>query len=82
MLLNLNQYFTSDGDYIFFGRSVYEQQHLSSSINFAIHKIKLSTFTSGTVILRKKLKVCCNEQCIFILGVENWGLKIPFTVKA
>ena len=32
-----------------FGRSVYEQHHLRSSINFAMHKIKLGKVTTGTV---------------------------------
>ena len=39
-LLNFNQYFAPDADYIFFDRSVYEQHHLRSSINFAMDKIK------------------------------------------
>ena len=48
-LLNLNQCFASDADYVFFARSVFEQHHLRSSINFAMHKIKPGTFTAGTV---------------------------------
>ena len=48
-LLNFNQYFSSDADYIFFARSVYEHHHLRSSINFAMHKIKPGTLTAGTV---------------------------------
>ena len=48
-LLNFNQCFASDADYIFFTRSVYEQHHLRSSINFAMHKIKPGTLTAGTV---------------------------------
>ena len=48
-LLNFNQYFTSDADYIFFARSVYEQHHLRSSMNFAMDKIKPGTLTAGTV---------------------------------
>ena len=47
-LLNFNQHFASDGD-IFFARSLYEQHHLRSSINFALHKIKPDTLTAGTV---------------------------------
>ena len=31
----------------FFARSVYEHHHVRSSINFAIHKIKLGTLTAG-----------------------------------
>ena len=31
----------------FFARSVYEHHHVRSSINFAIHKIKLGTLTVG-----------------------------------
>ena len=38
-LLNFNQWFASDADYIFFARSVYELYHLRSSKNFAMHKI-------------------------------------------
>ena len=34
---------------IFFAESVYEQHHLSSSINFAMHKIKSGTLKAGTV---------------------------------
>ena len=48
-LLNFNQYFASDADYIFFSRSVYEQHHLRSTINFAMHKIKPGTLTAGPV---------------------------------
>ena len=48
-LLKFNQWFASDADYIFFARSVYEQYHLRSSINFAMHKIKPGTLTSETV---------------------------------
>ena len=33
----------------FFARSVYEQQHLRSSIEFAMHKIKPGTLTARTV---------------------------------
>ena len=38
-LLNFNQWFASDADYIFFARSVYELYYLRSSKNFAMHKI-------------------------------------------
>ena len=48
-LLNFNQYFGSDADYIFFARLVHEQHHLLSSINFAMQKIKPGTLTAGTV---------------------------------
>ena len=48
-LLNFNQYFASDADYTFFARSVYEQHHLRSTINFAMHKIKPGTLTAGPV---------------------------------
>ena len=48
-LLDFNQYFASDADYIFFARSVYDQHHFCSSINFAMHKIKPGTLTAGTV---------------------------------
>ena len=48
-LLNFNQGFGSDANYICFASSVYEQHHLRSSIRFAMHKIKPSTLTAGTV---------------------------------
>ena len=48
-LLNFNQHFASEADYTFFARSVYEQHHLRSSINFAMHKIKPGKLTEGTV---------------------------------
>ena len=48
-LLNFNQHFASDADYIFFARPVYEQHHLRSSINFVMHKVKLGTLTAETV---------------------------------
>ena len=48
-LLNFNQRFASDADYKFFARSVYEQYHLRSSINFAMLKIKPGTLTAETV---------------------------------
>ena len=48
-LLNFNQYFASDADYIFFARSVYEQHHLRSSINFDMHKTKPGALTAETV---------------------------------
>ena len=48
-LLNFNLCFGSDAHYIFFVRSVYEQHHLHSSINFTIHKIKPGTLTAWTV---------------------------------
>ena len=48
-LLNFNQYFASDADYILFVRYVYKQHHLRSSIKFAMHKIIPGTFTAGTV---------------------------------
>ena len=48
-LLNFNQYFVSDADYICFIKSVYQQYHLHSSINFAMHKIRQGTLTARTV---------------------------------
>ena len=48
-LLIFNPYFASDADYIFFARSVFEQHHLRSSTNFAMHKIKPGTLTVGAV---------------------------------
>ena len=43
-----NQHFLSDADYIFFAKSVCEQHHMRSSVNFAMHKIKLGALTAGT----------------------------------
>ena len=50
-LLNFNQSFASDADYIFADRPVYVQYHLRSSINFAMHKnnIKPGIITAGTI---------------------------------
>ena len=48
-LLNLNQYFAPDADYILSTRSVYGQHHPRSSINFAMHKIEPGTLLAGTV---------------------------------
>ena len=56
-LLNCNQYFISDADYTFFARSAYVQQHLHSSINFALHKIKPGTLTAGAVKNNLKVKI-------------------------
>ena len=39
-LLSFNQSFASDSNNSFFTRSIYEQYHLCSSINFVIQKIK------------------------------------------
>ena len=39
-LLNFNQHFASHADYIFFASSVYEQYHLRSSTEPAMHKIR------------------------------------------
>ena len=49
MLLNFNQDFASDVNYVFVASSVYEQHHLHSIIHFAAHKIKPNTLTSGIV---------------------------------
>ena len=49
-LLNFNQYFVSRADYIFFARSVYEQHHLRSTINFAMHKIKSGTLGAAGAV--------------------------------
>ena len=48
-LLNFNRYFASDADYATFARSVYQQHHLRSTMNFAMHKIKPGTLTAGSV---------------------------------
>ena len=53
-LVNFNQYFASDADYIIFARSLYEQHNLRSSVNFAIHNIKPGTLTAGTVKINFK----------------------------
>lgn len=44
-----NQYIALDADFIFFARYMYEQHHLSSSINFAMQKIMPDTVTALTV---------------------------------
>ena len=49
ILLNFNQYFASDADYIFVPRSVYEWHNLLSSISFVIHRIKPNILTAGTI---------------------------------
>ena len=56
-LLNFKQYFASDADYVFFARSLYEQHHLRSSINFAIYKINPGKFTAGIFNSNFKRKV-------------------------
>ena len=48
-LMNFNQYFASDVDYIFFARSVHDQRHLRLSINLDMTKIKPVTLTAGMV---------------------------------
>ena len=48
-LLNFNQCFASVTDYIFFARSIYEQHHLCSSLNFAMHQIKPGTLTARAI---------------------------------
>ena len=48
-LLNFNQYFVSNINYVFFTRSAYEQCLLRSSTSFAMHQSKASTSTAGTV---------------------------------
>ena len=53
-LLNFNNYFSSHVDYIFFVKSVYKQQHLRSSIDLDMPKIKPGTLTVGVV--RNNLK--------------------------
>ena len=42
-LLNFNQCFMPDADYLCSARSVYEQYHLRSSINVSMHKIRPDT---------------------------------------
>ena len=41
----------------FFARSVYEQHHLRSSMNFDLHKIKPNTLTAGTARSNFKGKI-------------------------
>lgn len=48
-LLNFNQHFATNEDYILFARSAYEQHHLCSSLNFDMDKIKPTILTAGTV---------------------------------
>ena len=48
-LLNFNQYFASDADYVFFARSMYEQHHLSSLITFSMQKINPDTLIAETI---------------------------------
>lgn len=62
-LLECNQYFESDADFIFFARSVYEQDHSRLSINFAIHKIKPVT------LKQEQLKIISREQLKSLLEV-------------
>ena len=53
--------FIKGADDIFFDRSVYEQHHVRLSINFAMHKIRPSTVTAGTVKNNNKGTV---ERCV------------------
>lgn len=55
--MNFNQYIALDADFIFFARYMYEQHHLSSSINFAMQKIMPDTVRALTVknILKDQL---------------------------
>ena len=53
-LLNFNYYFTSDAYYIFFARSMYEQHHFRSSINFAMQVHSQQEWLK--VILKEQLK--------------------------
>ena len=48
-LLNFNQYFASGADYLFFARSVDQQHHFRSSINFIMYKVKPGTLAAGTI---------------------------------
>ena len=36
-------------DYLFFVRFVYDQHHLRSPINFAMHKVKTCTLKTGSI---------------------------------
>ena len=47
-LLNFNQYFASDADYILFARSVFEKDHLHSSTNFAMEELNVINI-KGTI---------------------------------
>ena len=57
-LLNFNQHFAPDADFLFFSQISVWSTHLSSTIYFAIHKIKSGTLTAETlkINLKKKLK--------------------------
>ena len=48
-LLNFNQYFASDINYVFPAISVYEQHQFCSSINVTAHKFKAGALTSRRV---------------------------------
>lgn len=48
-LLNFNQQFAADSDYIFFNRSAYEHDHLRSSKKLRMHKIKSFKLKAGTI---------------------------------
>ena len=54
-LLNFNQFFASNTDYIFFLRYVSEWHHLGSSNNFAMLRFKLGRVTAGIVKSFKEL---------------------------
>ena len=54
-LLNFNQYFVSDSDYLFTAMSVYEQHHLRKSINVTTDKIKTG------YPQQEQLKIILNE---------------------
>ena len=57
ILLNFNEHFASDADYIFFARSVYQQNHLRSRINFCLNKNTSGALTAGTVKNNFKEKI-------------------------
>ena len=73
-LLNYNQLFASDPDYIFFACSVLQELHLQNSINFALKKVTSMPITAGT------LSENYNEQINNIVAHER-GFSFMNTVK-
>ena len=63
-------------------RSVYEQHHLHSSIDFAMHKIKPGTLKTGSVKSNFKvtIKGFCKGQCVFTYEFIQWITNILETV--
>ena len=77
-LLNFNQYFASDANYLFFTRSVYEQYRLRPSIKFAMYKIKSGTLTAGTAKknFKKRNGRFGEYDCVFIYELSQRNTSI------